>query len=53
MTLDFDTNKPTLKNFKVTSQSTLVAFKGNKEVARSVGDTSANGIEGLVKKTLN
>ena len=53
LTLDFDTNKPTLKTFKVTSQSTLLAFKGTKEVARSVGDTSTNGIEGLVKKTLN
>jgi thiol-disulfide isomerase/thioredoxin len=53
MTLDFDTNKATLKTLKVTSQSTLLAFKGDKEVARSVGDTSPNGIEGLVKKTMN
>lgn len=53
LTLDFDTNKPTLKTFKVTMQSTLVAFKGTQEVARSVGDTSPNGIEGMVKKTLN
>ena len=51
--VDFDTNKPTLKNFKVTMQSTLVAFKGTKEVARSVGDTTPDGIEGLVKKTIN
>lgn len=53
LTLDFDTNKPTLKTFKVTMQSTLVAFKGTKEVARSVGDTTPDGIEGLVKKTIN
>ena len=53
LTLDFDADKPTLKKFKVTMQSTLVAFKGAKEVGRSVGDTSASGLEGLIKKTLD
>ena len=53
MTIDFDTNKPTLKAFKVNMQSTLIAFKGSQEVARSVGDTKPDGIEGLIKKTLN
>lgn len=53
LTLDFDTDKPTLKKFKVTMQSTLVAFKGAKEVGRSVGDTTASGLEGLIKKTLD
>ena len=53
MTIDFDANKPTLKKFKVTMQSTLVAFKGAKEVGRSVGDTSPEGLEGLIKKSLN
>lgn len=53
MTIDFDSAKPTLKKFKVTMQSTLVAFKGDKEVGRSVGDTTPAGIEGLVKKTVN
>ena len=53
MTLDFDSTKPTLKQFKVTMQSTLVAFKGDKEVGRSVGDTTPAGLEGLVKKTVN
>ena len=53
LTLDFDTDKPTLRKFKVTMQSTLVAFKGAKEVGRSVGDTSASGLEGLIKKTLD
>lgn len=51
--IDFDANKPTLKKFKVTSQSTLVAFKGAKEVGRSVGDTNPDGIEGLIKKSVN
>jgi thiol-disulfide isomerase/thioredoxin len=53
MTIDFDANKPTLKKFKVTMQSTLVAFKGAKEVGRSVGDTSPQGLEGLIKKSIN
>lgn len=53
MTIGFDSAKPTLKKFKVTMQSTLVAFKGNKEVGRSVGDTTPEGLEGLIKKTVN
>jgi thiol-disulfide isomerase/thioredoxin len=53
MTIDFDSAKPTLKKFKVTMQSTLVAFKGDKEVGRSVGDTTPEGLEGLIKKTVN
>lgn len=53
MTLDFDADKPTLKKFKVAMQSTLVAFKGAKEVGRSVGDTSPAGLEGLIKKTVD
>ena len=53
LTIDFDTSKPTLKKFKVTSQSTLVVFKGTKEVGRSVGDTNPEGIEGLIKKASN
>jgi len=53
MTIDFDTAKPTVKKFKVTMQSTLVAFKGDKEVGRSVGDTTPEGLEGLIKKTVN
>ena len=53
MNIDFDSAKPTLKTFKVNMQSTLVAFKGEKEVGRTVGDTTPAGIEDLVKKTVN
>lgn len=53
MTIDFDTSKSTLKKYKVTMQSTLVAFKGAAEVGRSVGDTTPAGIEGLIKKAAN
>ena len=53
LAVDFDADKPTVKKFKVTMQSTLVAFKGAQEVGRSVGDTTPSGLEGLIKKTLN
>ena len=45
LTIDFDSSKPTLKTFKVSQQSTLIAFKGDKEVARSTGDTTQAGLE--------
>ena len=51
--IDFDADKPLLKKYHVGSQSTLIGFKGNQEVGRSVGDTTKAGIEGLVKKTIN
>ncbi len=53
MTIDFDSQKPLLAKYNVAMQSTMISFKGGQEVGRSVGDTSAAGIEGLVKKTLN
>lgn len=51
--IDFDADKPLLKRYKVGTQSTLIAFKGKKEVGRSVGDTSKAGIESLIEKTVN
>ncbi|MDE2600477.1 MAG: thioredoxin family protein [Rhodocyclaceae bacterium] len=53
LTVDFDTDKSILKQFKVNMQSTLIAFKGGKETGRSVGDTTPAGIEGLFKKAAN
>ena len=53
LVVDYDSQKPIVKQYKVASQSTLIAFKGGKEVGRSVGDTSKGGIETLVKKTVN
>src|SRR2546426_11727631 len=47
LVIDFDADKPLLKHYKVGMQSTLIAFKGAKEVGRSVGDTTKAGIEGL------
>ncbi len=53
LVVDFDTDKPLLKKYKVSMQSTLIVFKGGKEVGRSIGDTTKAGIEGLVKKAAN
>lgn len=52
-TVDFDSGKTVLKQFKVNMQSTLIAFNGGKETARSVGDATPAGIEGIFKKAVN
>ena len=46
--VDFDTAKDTLKRFRVQQQSTLIVFKGSKEVGRSTGDTDPARIRALV-----
>lgn len=50
LVVDFDAQKPIVQKYKVATQSTLIGFKGGKEVGRSVGDTTKAGIEGLVAK---
>ncbi|GJD34886.1 thioredoxin family protein [Methylobacterium aerolatum] len=50
--VDFDTRKDVLRQFNARMQSTLIAFKGETEVGRSVGETQPEWIEGLVEKTL-
>lgn len=50
LTVDFDRDRPAVRRFRAGMQSTLVAYRGGKEVARSVGDTTRAGIEQLVKK---
>jgi len=48
--VDFDTAKDTLRHFRVQYQSTLIVFKGTKEVGRSTADTDAARIRALVAK---
>ncbi len=50
--VDFDSRKDVLRQFNARMQSTLIAFKGETEVGRSVGETQPEWIEGLVEKTL-
>ena len=49
---DFDKQKEELKALNVQRQSTLIVFKGDDEIDRSIGDTSQLSIEGLLDKTL-
>jgi thioredoxin 1 len=49
-TVNFDTQKDVVKAFGVRMQSTLIAFHGSKEEARSVGDTHADSILALAAK---
>ena len=50
--VDFDRQKDVLRALRVSKQSTLIVFKGKKEVARSTGDTNHASIEALVAKSL-
>lgn len=50
--VDFDSQKEALKKLGVRRQSTLIVFKAGKEVGRSLGDTTAFGIESLLQKAL-
>jgi thiol-disulfide isomerase/thioredoxin len=48
--VDFDTAKDALREFRVRQQSTLIVFKGAKEVARSTGETDPAPLHALVAK---
>lgn len=48
--VDFDKAKDVLKQLGVQSQSTLIVFKGAKEVGRSTGATDPAAITALVQK---
>ena len=49
--IDFDHQPDALRALQVSKQSTLIAFKGNKETGRSVGITDAQQIEDLLRST--
>ena len=50
--IDFDSQKDLVNRFGARMQSTLIAFKGEKEEGRSVGDTKRDSIYALVGKLL-
>ena len=50
--VDFDTQKDDVRALKATSQSTLIAYKGETEKGRTVGDTNPASIEALLKSAL-
>lgn len=50
--IDYDKQKDALGTLRVPMQSTLILFKGGKEVGRSLGDTSRESIENLLRKAI-
>jgi len=50
--IDFDSQKDAVRTFGVRMQSTLIAFKGEHETGRSVGDSDRSSIAALLNKTL-
>ncbi len=50
--VDFDTQKDVLKTLKANMQSTLIVYRGEKEVGRLVGDAKKESIEALLAKAL-
>ncbi len=50
--VDFDSQKDAVSEFGARIQSTLVVYKGDKEVGRSVGDTDPASIAALLDKGL-
>jgi thioredoxin 1 len=52
LNVDFDSQQDFIATLNVRQQSTLIAFKGKSEVARSVGDTQPDSINALFEKAL-
>jgi len=50
--IDFDSQKDLVNRFGARMQSTLIAFKGENEEGRSVGDTRRDSIYALVEKSI-
>lgn len=50
--VDFDNQPDVVKSFGARAQSTLIAYKGEKETGRSAGDTNPQSIEALLASTL-
>lgn len=50
--VDFDQQKDVVRAFRAQHQSTLIAFHGQRELARSVGDTSMQGIREVLISSL-
>lgn len=50
--IEFDTDKASMRVVDARLQSTLILYKGGKEVARTVGDREEGWIEDLMEKGL-
>lgn len=52
LTVDFDSQKDVLRQFRVQMQSTLIVFRGTEEKGRSTGDTNRESIAALLGKAI-
>jgi len=50
---NFDTEKALKKSLGVTQQSTIVVFKGGKEIARSTGETQRAPLDRLLEQAVS
>ena len=50
--VDFDTQKEILARYRVQMQSTMIVYKGGKEVDRQTGQTDPAVIEALLRESL-
>ncbi len=50
---NFDTERALKKSLGVTQQSTIVVFKGGKEIARSTGDTQRDSLAALLRRAVS
>ena len=50
---NFDSEKALKRSLGVTQQSTIVVFKGGKEIARSTGDTQRDRLDALLKQAVS
>lgn len=50
--IDFDSSKDVLRGWKVSQQSTLLAFKGKTERMRSTGVTDPDAIQKIFEASL-
>lgn len=51
-TVDYDSEKPVMRQLSAPDRSTILVFAKGKEVARSTGDTTEDKIAALIEKAL-
>ena len=51
--VNFDTQKDVRRALRVAVQSTFIVYRGKKEVARTIGDTSKDSIAATLRKALS
>lgn len=51
--VNFDTQKDVRKSLRVANQSTLIVYRGKRELARTTGDTNKDSIAASLRKGLS